>query len=200
GMVLAMGVTGSGKSAFVNLLKAGSGKVGKDLLSAPQQPQAVKLTFDRKPRRSVTVVDTPGFTDTQPADATTLMEVLRYLSIQYTLEIPLKGILYFHPIHEPLKSNSATHDYLQMLPSLCKGPVALENVIIVTTRWEEVANRATGIRREQELIDTYLGPMLDKGATMMRFHGSAAEAQAMVSRLVSSDGSLELDVQRELVD
>lgn len=167
--------------------------------TASQPPQAVKLTVDRKPRSFVTVVDTPGFNDTQPADATTLIKILRYLSIQYTLNIPLKGILYFHPIHKPLDCNS-TYDYLKMLPSLCKGPVTLENVIIVTTRWDELKDQETGMRREQELIDTYLGSMLEKGATMMRFHGSAAEAQAMVSRLVSNDDSFELDVQRELVN
>lgn len=32
-MVMVMGVNGSGKSVFVNLLKAGTGKVGKEILS-----------------------------------------------------------------------------------------------------------------------------------------------------------------------
>ncbi|KAK4199947.1 hypothetical protein QBC40DRAFT_201521, partial [Triangularia verruculosa] len=208
-MVMVMGVTGSGKSAFVNLLKPVAERAEQRFPSDPKSPpQAVKLAFDRRPRRSITVIEleTPGFNGTQPAGATALKEVLRYLSIQYALEIPLKGIIYFHSIDTPLTPQSAAYNYLEMFISVCNGPESLENVIFVTTGWDKIPEQDNmdaeeiGMQREQDLMDTWLGPILKRGATVMRFHGLSAEAQAMMIRLASNDEVLVLDVQKKLVD
>ncbi len=127
-------------------------------------------------------------------------EITEFLAAQYTLNIPLKGIIFLHQIHENKMKGSARR-YLDMFQSLC-GDEALKNVIMATTRWDliEPDRRGEALRREQELIDTWWSPMLQKGSHVTQFHGSRAEAEAMVLDLVRNRPNIVLDIQRELID
>ncbi|KAM7222485.1 P-loop containing nucleoside triphosphate hydrolase protein [Rhypophila decipiens] len=200
GIVLVMGVTGSGKSTFINTLKPGSVIVGDGLESTPSAPQAVQLFLDEDEKYSVTVVDTPGFDDTYRSDAEVLEEITEFLAAQYALKIPLKGVIYLHQIHENKMKGSA-RQYLEIFRSLC-GDQALRNVMLVTTRWDRIGQGELGdaLRREQELIDRWWGPMQKMGSHVTQFHGSRGEAEAMILELVRDRPSVVLDIQRELVD
>ncbi|KAK3391789.1 P-loop containing nucleoside triphosphate hydrolase protein [Sordaria brevicollis] len=202
GMVLVMGVTGAGKSTFINTLKPGSVTVGHDLESTQAPPQAVQMFLDDEERLSVTVVDTPGFDDTWRSDAEILAEITEYLATQYALRIPLKGIIYLQPIYETRMKGSA-RKYFDMFRLLC-GDQALKNVMLVTTRWDTVGQApgqmGDALRREQELLDNWWKPMLKQGASAAQFKGTRGSAEAMVLELVRDRDEVVLDVQRELVD
>lgn len=200
GMVVILGVTGAGKSTFVNTLHPGSVAVENGLQSTTQRPQAIQIFLDDERTRSVTVVDTPGFDDTYRTNAEVLTEITDYLTTQYTLKIPLRGIIYLHPIHEN-KMRGSGRQYLEMFQALC-GDDALKNVLLVTTHWDTVEPNRMGetLRREQELLDRWWAPMIRKGSTAWQFDGNRITAEAMVLELVRQRGSVVLDIQRELVD
>ncbi len=136
----------------------------------------------------MTVVDTPGFDDTWRSDAEILTEITEFLATQYMLKIPLKGIIYLHQIHENRMRGSA-RNFLEMFRLLC-GEHALKNVVMVTTRWDQIEpqQRGEALRREQELIDKWWAPMLKKGSHVTQFSGSRAEAEAIVLQLVGGPG------------
>jgi len=195
-----MGVTGAGKSTFVNTLKPGSVHVEHGLASSTAPLQAVQMYLDAGQTYSVTVVDTPGFDDSSRSDAEVFAEITEYLAAQYMLNIPLKGIIYLHQIHETKMRGSSTR-YLEMFQEIC-GDEALKNVVLVTTRWDAIPpdQLRDALGREQELINKWWAPMLKRGSHIKQFRGAPAAAKAMVLGLVRDCEDVVLDVQRELVD
>jgi hypothetical protein len=167
---------------------------------APSPTQAVQIFLDEDEESYVSVVDTPGFDDTNRTDGEILAEITEYLAAQYTLNIPLKGIIYLHRIYDNKMKGSARR-YLETFRSLC-GEHALKNVILVTTCWDSVRpeNLGEALRREQELIDKYWAPMQEKGSYIAQFNGSKESAEALILELVHGRDSVVLEIQRELVD
>ena len=160
----------------------------------------MQLYLNEEESYSITVVDTPGFDDTYRSDAEVLAEITEYMAAQYAANIPLRGIIYLHQIHENRMRGSG-RKVVDMFRALC-GDDALKKVFLVTTRWDCVSDEQRGAarRREQELIDKWWRPMLELGSTVTQFHGSFVEAEAMILEIIRDRDSVVLDVQRELVD
>ncbi|KAH6980885.1 P-loop containing nucleoside triphosphate hydrolase protein [Ilyonectria sp. MPI-CAGE-AT-0026] len=199
GIILVLGVTGAGKSYFLNQLKSHSATEGHSLHSETLQCNAVQIFLDDEEKRSITVVDTPGFDDTTRPQGEVLAEIAEFLAAQHALGVPLRGVLYLHKITENRMTGSSM-TYLRLLESLVGGH-ALENVILVTTMWNQLRDedRGKALRREQELLDRYWAPMEEKGSYVAQFDGTSDSAYALVFQLAGKD-SVVLDVQREIID
>ncbi|KAJ8077702.1 hypothetical protein PM082_002135 [Marasmius tenuissimus] len=91
---------------------------------------------------------------------------------------------------------------LALFIKLC-GEQQLRNVLIVTTRWGDVA-RAVGDGREKELRENYFQPLLSKGAQMVRHQeNTPAESRRIVEGFLSSKQlgrPMALQIQIEIVD
>ncbi|KAI8723146.1 AIG1-type G domain-containing protein [Fusarium sp. LHS14.1] len=202
GIILVLGVTGSGKSYFLNKLRSHSVKEGHSLQSETAQCQAVQILLDDddvEDQRSITVVDTPGFDDTNRPQGEILTEITEFLATQHALGVPLRGVLYLHKITDNRMTGSSL-TYLNLLRSLV-GEDALGNVILVTSMWNRLRDddHDRAIRREQELIDKYWGPMQKKGSYVSQFDGTTESAFGLVYQLAGKD-SVVLNVQREIMD
>ena len=114
---------------------------------------------------NVYLIDTPGFDDTNRSDVDVLMEITNWLSESFEKDVKLSGMLYFHRIIDPRMQGSAKKNLL-MFQALC-GSGQFTSVILVTTMWENVAERE-GIRRETELEETeeFWGCMVKNGSIM----------------------------------
>lgn len=84
-----------------------------------------------------------------------------------------------------------------MFLKLC-GDTAMENVVIVTNMWNQVTLE-TGVAREEELKSDFFGPLLERGARMMR-HDGTFESATKIARLFCNNKPRRLRIQRELVD
>ena len=74
---------------------------------------------------------------------------------------------------------------LRMFQSLC-GQKVLENVLLTTTQWSKV-DPAEGQAREDSLRDEGLwGGLIDRGATLQRFHGTRESGLELVHKLMSN--------------
>ncbi|ORY19538.1 P-loop containing nucleoside triphosphate hydrolase protein [Clohesyomyces aquaticus] len=191
-MIVVVGVTGAGKSYFINTV-AGKKVVpeGNDLASC--KCAAVPVTVGRT---KVLLVDTPGFDEAKRSDSEILSEIAEILSAQYAVGVELKGIIYLHRITDIRFTRGAVKT-LDIFKKIC-GDLALKNVLLVTSRWGEV-DEDLGSKRERELRENFWAYMLHKGSTLTRFHGDKPGAAALMSQLLSKD-TVVLDLQRDLVD
>ncbi|KAK4159912.1 P-loop containing nucleoside triphosphate hydrolase protein [Cladorrhinum sp. PSN259] len=193
-IILVMGMTGSGKSRFVNFLKPGATVEGSTLRSETSECQIVPI---RVGRELVYVVDTPGFDDTDRSDAEVLDDITRFLAAQYESGVKLRGIIFLHRITDVRMQGSAlTHFHI--FEELC-GEEALGNVILLTTRWDELDHIDTGRRRQQELRDEYWDSMIEHGSYVRKFHPASPDlAEALILRLLRRQDVV-LQVQKDVM-
>jgi hypothetical protein len=85
---------------------------------------------------------------------------------------------------------------LRMFRELC-GKQALENIILVTTMWDEV-EEDVGSQREKELRGKYWRAMIDHGSATARYNGTLESAWDIVERFTTRRHAVLL--QREMVD
>ncbi|RSL93976.1 hypothetical protein CEP52_012941 [Fusarium oligoseptatum] len=149
------------------------------LRSETQRCQAVQIFFDDEQKQSITVVDTPGFDDTYRSQGEILAEISEFLAAQMT-------------------GSSMTS--LRLLRSLV-GDEALGNVIFVTNMWNKLRDedRGEALRREQELIDEFWSPMIEKGSYVAQFDGTTESAFSLVYHLAGKE-SVVLNVQKQIMD
>ena len=142
------------------------------------------------------LIDTPGFDDSGRTDSEILTEISRLLSAQYEAGVILKGVIYLHRITDIRYAGSSVKT-LEIFKKIC-GTAALKNVLLVSTRWNEV-DEALGASREQQLRDNFWAYMLSNGSTMARFYSDRESAIGIASQLMSRQ-SIVLELQRELVE
>ena len=147
-------------------------------------------------RSKALLVDTPGFDDSIRTDSDILTEISRILAAQYQAGVSLKGVIYLHRITDVRYQGSSVKT-LNIFKKIC-GQMALENVLLVTSRWSEI-DEAIGAGREKELRESFWAYMLKQKSTMARFYGTKDSATAIVSQLLSKR-SIVLEIQREMVD
>ena len=142
------------------------------------------------------VLDTPGFDDSKRTDTEILTEIARVLSAQYELGVQLKGIIYIHRITDVRYGGTAIKTF-EVFKKIC-GEDALKNVLLVTSRWNEV-DATLGADRERQLREKFWAFMIGRGSNISRFHGDEDSAQVLASQLLCKD-PIVLELQRELVD
>lgn len=118
------------------------------------------------------------------------------LAAQYQLGVQLKGVIYIHRITDIRYSRSSVKTF-EIFKKVC-GDTALKNVLLVTSRWNEV-KQSTGADRERQLKDKFWAYMLGRGSNMSRFHGDRDSAISLISQLLCKD-EVVLELQKELVD
>lgn len=158
GMVFIMGITGAGKSYFINKLKEGSVVESSSMNSTTSRCQVIETTIGNSP---VAIVDTPGFDDTSRPDEEIFRDIAKFFVCQYKLGIPLKGIIYLHRITDNGMQGSAVRA-MRMFKALC-GEEALDRVVLATTMWSKLDNRKAGHERVQLLREGPWSEMEDRG-------------------------------------
>ncbi|KAJ4317353.1 hypothetical protein N0V84_007410 [Fusarium piperis] len=199
-LIAVMGVTGSGKSNFLrHLIGKGEEKrptVGHNLYSCTQKTEMYECRLGNK---QVVFFDTPGFDDTYRGDADVLADVAQVLSSSYKNNLKLNGIIYLHRIKDERMTNALMRN-LTMFRNLC-GDAAFQNVVLVTTFWDELQDQAKGEGREQQLLDRdeWWGYMAAKGSNTLRFQNTRESALEIVSKVIDLD-IVTLQVQEEMVN
>ncbi|KAG6382095.1 hypothetical protein JVT61DRAFT_737 [Boletus reticuloceps] len=172
-VIAVMGLTGAGKSSFVNTA------VG----------------------RTEVVVDTPGFDDTVRSDAEILRSIADWLEVTYRNKIKLSGLLYLHRISDVRMAGTPLRN-LSVFKDLC-GNDNMKNIVLVTTMWDEVEGPISWFQREEELLSDFWADMIRLGSRACRFQGTRESAWEIINCLdleASGERRKPLQIQREMVD
>ncbi|KAH7925404.1 hypothetical protein BV22DRAFT_440509 [Leucogyrophana mollusca] len=170
--ILLLGQTGAGKSTFINA-------------AAGQNVTAVGHGI------IVTLIDTPGFNDSNWKDDTeTLTRIVNSLTDG---GIEPTGIIYLHEI--TLCRNDLDIQGSLMGPIHLSNPSAVRNVVLTTTKWGK--NASDEFERRQKELNRQWKTMLDKGSQTSRFANSTPSAWEVIDLLPQPGSSSQ--IRAELV-
>ncbi|KAG6877932.1 hypothetical protein C0993_001978 [Termitomyces sp. T159_Od127] len=193
-----IGITGVGKSSFINTLlgQDNVARVGHDLTSQTNQIQHVVYSHPFEQGTRVIVIDTPGFDHTTVDDREILRRIAVWLARSYHADMKLAGIIYLHEISQnnilPVRRN------FDMFSKLC-GPGAIRNVVLATTKWNDVPEKI-GEKREKLLKDDHWKDMLDRGCVMLRYDGTQDSARSIIDQILTHEPLNAVQIQKELID
>ncbi|KAF5384212.1 hypothetical protein D9615_003459 [Tricholomella constricta] len=192
-----IGITGVGKSTFINtLLGEDMAPVGHGLESHTDQIQHIITPHPFNPNVRLILIDTPGFDHTTVDDKEVFRRIAIWLARSYDAHMKLAGIVYLHEISQgnmpPVQKN------LDLFSKIC-GPKAIKNVVLTTTKWEDVSDEL-GLRRETQLKDQYWKSMLEHGSKLHRFEGTKDSARSIIEHILSQTSIDAVRIQQELVD
>ncbi|KAJ2931923.1 hypothetical protein H1R20_g5182, partial [Candolleomyces eurysporus] len=211
-----MGITGAGKSSFINYLLRylGSEKrvlVGEDLVSCTSQVESIIIEgqtnhWKRIKGHRIVIVDTPGFEDTYVGDFVILQRIARWLEESYRKKMVVGGVIYMHDLSQDHISVT-TRRNLALFNELC-GDWAFDKVVLVTSKWSRAFERSFD-KREEEMKNKGWKTMLDGGARVERLVAGGEDASAwgvirsildrVEKRAIEQYKSEALQIQRELV-
>ncbi|KAM0209048.1 hypothetical protein ACHAQD_011362 [Fusarium lateritium] len=147
---------------------------------------------------SVTLVDTPGFDDTDLSDTEVLTILTNWLQTSYIEGTRLCGMIYLHPITQVRMGNTSARN-LKLFRKLC-GDENLGNVLLVTNKWE-ICDGRTAEGRFQDLTAAggFWRRLLDLGASAHRYYNDREEAMNLIKKLIAKQ-PIALNIQKQLVE
>ncbi|KAF8181512.1 hypothetical protein BJ912DRAFT_979725 [Pholiota molesta] len=150
-------------------------------------PLSIAYPFDLD-GQMISLIDTPGFDDTNLSDASVLNMIAAYLSYSYDQGKRLAGIVYMHRILDNRVGGISARSF-RMFRNLC-GDASLRNIVITTTMWDQVEG-PIGEQREKELAskDAFFKLAIDKGARLGRHDNTLASAQTIIRSIIQNHTS-----------
>jgi len=197
-LIAVIGVTGAGKTTFISRATGrGDLKIGHDIDSCTQE--VTPIIFDLNGQR-ITLIDTPGFDDSERSDTDILTLVANYMAKTYEQGMLLTGIIFLQPINQPRLQGSEkkrTRLFKKLL-----GEGAYSRVVIATTMWDQVPSEEEGLARQTQRstrADVW-GDMVGLGARVVRHDDNQRSAASIIASLAKfSAKPVELQIQKELL-
>ncbi|KAF4994262.1 hypothetical protein FDECE_13201 [Fusarium decemcellulare] len=203
-IVLVMGLTGSGRSTFIEKLTDEDAGISHSLISGTT---GLKLHCFVSGSNRVFLLDTPGFDSTPSHDTAIFQEIAFFLGQAYRFGATVGGILYLHRITSNRVSGSASRNFA-LINRMC-GRLGAKFTMLVTTMWNTIAFESSDYQqaqeRETELKTTkgYWGWMASYGSRTQRWEGTKASAHSILTSLLwisESRGPVIFQIQKELID
>ncbi|KAK6539328.1 hypothetical protein TWF694_009561 [Orbilia ellipsospora] len=177
-----MGITGAGKSTFIETVTGRRGIAGHSLDGETREVKSYDTVIDGV---KVTLVDTPGFDDNLESNMDIMKKISTWLASSYQDNRLLSGIVYLHPIKTPRMTGAAMRT-LDMIRSMC-GEKFYQNLALCTTFWDEI-ERSQGFLREKELMENpgFWREMVDRGANCHRLDGRKAACVEVLRTILNN--------------
>lgn len=196
-IIAVMGITGCGKTTFVNHFSENRLPIGHGLDSCTQSVEVVPCTLEDGTK--IYLVDTPGFDDSLRTDSEILRKVALWLNKAHSSHLKLTGIIFLQRISDVRVGGSGIKN-IKMFQKLC-GDESLASVILATTMWDLAIEQAAVDREAQLKRDPMLWKrMIDHGSQVIRHDEQKASAEKIIKCLIASKRPVTLDIQREMVD
>ncbi|KAF9444727.1 hypothetical protein P691DRAFT_711423 [Macrolepiota fuliginosa MF-IS2] len=199
-IVILVGPTGAGKSAFIQTATGLEAGVNTSLDPGAGSISAVRAT--RSDGVRVVFVDTPGFlTDAYQYDRDVLDAVVEWLQVGDDRQDKLKvsGILYLRRISQ---NNMKEANYPPLSNTTLFWRLCGENVFgkIILTTWPEDIDEETYNEKEKELRKTYWEAMIHRGSLVRRLGNTFSSNWGIVDVIVGRLTRRWVGIRKELAD
>ncbi|KAK4208098.1 hypothetical protein QBC37DRAFT_82397 [Rhypophila decipiens] len=206
--LLVLGPSGSGKSSFIATVVSGKASKDADIVShniesytSTCTPHTFKFTDTKHNNNTtVTLIDSPGFNDTNRNDLDILQSIADFLTTTTTKTTGnIAGIILTHPITQNRMTGSARLN-LAALKALCGEPF-YPRVVVLTTMWNTIPSSAADDRRQQMMRDectrreaqimaspALWGDLVAGGARVMRFDGTPESTACVLEHFMAMAG------------
>ncbi|KAK4163297.1 P-loop containing nucleoside triphosphate hydrolase protein [Cladorrhinum sp. PSN259] len=194
-VIAVIGVTGAGKTTFVSKATGRSDLViGHGIDSCTQDVNPITFSIGKE---QITIIDTPGFDDSERTDSEILEQVAQFMTDTYQQGIKLTGIILLQPINQPRLQGSElkrTRLFKKLL-----GEDAYKRVVIATTMWDGISeSEAMSRQHQRETRQEVWGDMVAAGAKVVRHDDTAESARNIIQMLAKHKSYVDLQIQREL--
>jgi len=191
--ILVMGPRGAGKSKFIELL-AGPTKLrpNGDLTDSPRTISVSPYFTDGK---TIKLVKFPGFdeSDTVLTYVKLFIGIATFLGLSHRRGERVSSIIYLHPITANGSSKVPDPERnVTMLRRIAKD--AEDNIVVVTTGWEQISESDTDSNPELELPVDLTGDQLDDP---LRHNGTKLSALSILNSATKKTPKL-LDLKDEI--
>jgi len=196
-VIAVMGITGAGKTTFIQHFCRQDLNVGHGLQSCTSKVEIAPCIMPNG--KKIFLIDTPGFDDTYRSDSEILREVADWLIQAYQFQVRLTGIIYLHRITDVRIGGSGMKN-LRLFRKLC-GERGLGSVVLATTMWS-LCPPDDARRREDQLVNQndLWKFLVGQGARVFRQDNGAVSGQQIIDYLINRAQPVTLDIQREMVD
>lgn len=132
----------------------------------------------------MTLIDTPGFDDTSRLEGEILNLIAAFLRNSYNRNELLSGAIYLHRITDN-KVGMASRRTMTVLQRIC-GADNFQNIVLVTTMWDELVDQKVGEDRERELEtgSHFWAQMISRKAKIFRHDGKEETAVGIVKQII----------------
>lgn len=195
-VIAVMGVTGVGKTSFIQELTPEKLKIGESLSSCTVGVSSHRCEFPGYGK--IWLIDTPGFDDTYRTDAEILARVASFLTETYEKKIYLTGIIYLHRIQDP-RAGHAIMRNIRTFKKLC-GKDGLSRTVFVTTFWKYVGEEEGKKREEELLAKSDLWRFIsERGGKAFRYLHNKDSAKRVVEHILETKlGKGILSIQKDM--
>ncbi|KAK4141807.1 uncharacterized protein C8A04DRAFT_30652 [Dichotomopilus funicola] len=191
-LIAVIGVTGAGKTTFVNTATGeNSLEANDDVDSVTEEAVSVTCSVDKQ---SVTLIDTPGFDDRKRTEVDILKLVAKHLMDTYRDGTKLNGVIFLQPINQP-RVGAAEGSRTRLFKKLL-GEEAFRRVVIGGTMWTDRADAERKMGQRAQRQDIW-GDMVQGGAKMVAYDNTP-EGAAEIIRILMKNKPGDLLIQKEL--
>ncbi|KAL9116169.1 MAG: hypothetical protein Q9227_000539 [Pyrenula ochraceoflavens] len=175
-------------------------------LTSEQGTSSVSIFSFNHKAKTIHLIDTPGFNDTERSESEVLQEIAYWLSTAYgkvdaqpESRFRLNGIIYLHSVADVRWSGSTRRSF-NMLRTIC-GPENYDAIVLTTTFWDQI-EKATGSAREKQLLNDMdkWGQLVHQSPrSLVRRHDQGYKtAIGIIDLIVTQNMKYELLIQKEL--
>ncbi|TFK19366.1 hypothetical protein FA15DRAFT_177171 [Coprinopsis marcescibilis] len=173
-LILVLGATGSGKSAYINAV------TGEDTAEVNDKMESVTLNISHYSYtlpgwEDIQIIDTLG-SDSYAggvlvkSDLEIFREIQEYLKKNFGADKQMiTGVIYLHNVTSP-KVSAMQRRTVRLFEKMC-GPEFMKNIAVVTTFWDHLSDPQVGVDKEAQLMaeEGLFKELCDGGAQFFRW-------------------------------